>query len=345
MSLAKSIAEQLAQQAEAVCRHYLSSGYRYGNTWKAGDALNTKPKPRKGSLVVQLSDDRAGRWRDFNPAAPHAHGDLLDLIRYAKGYADLRDAMCEARRFLGSAALPPVQARSRATRGQERKDRKTGTQRAVGIFGRSKRLAGSQAEGYLFTRGITAAARYSALRAHPRLRYPIDPEKPEPQALSHYPALVAAVTDVNGNITGSQRTFLERGMPVKARVEEPRKSLGKLYGHAVWFDQPAETIVVGEGIETVLSVLEARPDLTGAATLAADNMPALIMPETVKHLLIARDNDTAGKAAAERLREAAEPKGINVIDLSPSRNDFNDDLRAFGPSGLAELLRNQIPNA
>ena len=177
----------------------------------------------------------------------------------------------------------------------------------------------------------------------PRLRYPIDPENPEPQALSHYPAMVAAVTDVHGNITGIQRTFLELGMPVKAQVEEPRKSLGSLYGQAVWLGKPAETVVIGEGIETVLSVLEARPDLSCAAVLAADNMPALILPETVKRLLIARDNDPAGKAAAEKLRDAAEPKGIDVVDLTPSRNDFNDDLRAFGPSGLANLLRNQIP--
>lgn len=345
MSLAASISQALAQQAETVCRHYLSSGYRYGDTWKAGDVLNTKPKPRKGSLVVQLSGDRAGRWRDFNPAAPRGHGDLLDLIQYAKGYADLRDAMGEARQFLGSTALPSVQPRSRASQGQEREDRKTGTQRAVGIFKRSKRIAGSQAEGYLFMRGIASADRYSALRVHPSLRYPIDPENPEPLALSHYPAMVAAVTDVHGNITGIQRTFLELGMPVKAKVEEPRKSLGSLYGQAVWLGKPAETVVIGEGIETVLSVLEARPDLSGAAALAADNMPALTLPEIVKRLLIARDNDPAGKAAAEKLRDAAELKGIDVVDLTPSRNDFNDDLRAFGPSGLAELLRDQIPSS
>lgn len=342
MSLAASTAQALAQQAEAVCRHYLSSGYRYGNIWKAGDVLNTKPKPRKGSLVVQLSGAHAGRWRDFNPAAPHGKGDLLDLIRYAKGYVDLRDAMSEARQFLGSASLPPVQAKPRISQGE---DRETGTQKAVGIFQRSKRLARSQAEGYLFMRGITKAAQYSALRAHPSLWYPIDPENPEPQALRHYPALVAAVTDVHGNITGIQRTFLERGMPVKAKIEEPRKSLGRLYGQAVWLGEPTETVVIGEGIETVLSVLEVRPDLPGAATLAADNMPALILPTIVKRLLVARDNDPAGKAAAQKLREAAEPKNIDVINLTPSRGDFNDDLRAFGQDGLAQALRSQIPNA
>lgn len=343
MSVAASIAQGLAEQAETVCRHYLSAGYRAGNLWKVGDARNTKPKPNGGSMTVVLSGERAGRWRDYNVAAEHDHGDLLDVIRHAMGFADLRDAMNEAKTFLGDAAIEPVQPRERERTSQDSGDRETKAERARGIFARCKPIAGSQAEGYLFMRGITCAKRYPSIRAHPRLHYPNDPENPDPLAATHYPALVTAISDVNGNTTGIQRTFLEPGFPGKAKVLEPRKALGNVYGHAVWFGKPAETAVIGEGIETVLSVLEACPDLVGAALLSGNNIAGLLIPPSIRRILFARDNDPAGHAVAQKLRDAAESKEIDVVTLAPSRNDFNDDLKAFGANGLAELLKNQMP--
>jgi hypothetical protein len=75
---AAELARRLAREAEAVCRHYLSSGRREGRYWLVGDADNTPGR----SLYVRLrgSDSgkgAAGKWTD---AATGEHGDLLDLI-------------------------------------------------------------------------------------------------------------------------------------------------------------------------------------------------------------------------------------------------------------------------
>jgi len=41
---ASELARRLARDAEAVCRHYLSSGRRQGRYWTVGDVRNT-PRP------------------------------------------------------------------------------------------------------------------------------------------------------------------------------------------------------------------------------------------------------------------------------------------------------------
>jgi hypothetical protein len=53
-SYAAEIACRLAQNAEAVCRHYLSNGRREGRYWTVGDVANTPGR----SLYVRLYMDR-----------------------------------------------------------------------------------------------------------------------------------------------------------------------------------------------------------------------------------------------------------------------------------------------
>src|ERR1700733_9467749 len=106
------IARRLAENAEAVCRHYLSNGRREGRYWLVGDVHNTPGR----SLYVRLSgsasgDGAAGRWTD---SATGEHGDLLDLIAAVRGLDSIGAALDEARRFLGlsrsvpSTRLPPA---------------------------------------------------------------------------------------------------------------------------------------------------------------------------------------------------------------------------------------------
>src|SRR5215467_11271846 len=92
------LARRLAEQAESVCRHYLSNGRRIGRYWTVGDVRN---RPGR-SMFVRLcgstsSKGAAGKWTD---AATGEHGDLLDVIQQACGFVDFRDAVAEARRFL-----------------------------------------------------------------------------------------------------------------------------------------------------------------------------------------------------------------------------------------------------
>ena len=56
MGPAADLARRLAQNAEAVCREYLSNGRREGNTWRVGDVDNTPGR----SLMVRLTGPDSG---------------------------------------------------------------------------------------------------------------------------------------------------------------------------------------------------------------------------------------------------------------------------------------------
>ncbi|WP_264802559.1 type IV secretory system conjugative DNA transfer family protein, partial [Acetobacter fabarum] len=110
---ATDLARRLAENAEAVCRHYLSAGRRHGNYWLVGDVHNTPGR----SLYVRLHGGpdgrgRAGKWTD---GATGQHGDLLDIIRESLGLLDFRDVADEARRFL---CLPQPVPRPASDRGR-----------------------------------------------------------------------------------------------------------------------------------------------------------------------------------------------------------------------------------
>ena len=65
-SQAAELAQRLARDAEAVCRHYLSNGRREGRYWLVGDVNNTPGR----SLFVRLKGPdsgkgAAGKWTEY----------------------------------------------------------------------------------------------------------------------------------------------------------------------------------------------------------------------------------------------------------------------------------------
>ena len=72
------------------------------------------------------------------------------------------------------------------------------------------------------------------------------------------------------------------------------------------FGHPADgaTLLVGEGIETVLSVVAAVPEFTAAAALSAGSLGAFAPPPGVARLVIARDNDPDGATGGRTPRPA-----------------------------------------
>ena len=321
-SPAAGIAAALAARAEDVCRRYLPNGRRLGRYWICGDLDGARGR----SLFVRLSGSgKPGGWTD---AATGQHGDLLDLIRYRSGAPTLRAALDEARAFL---ALPV----SPATASDAPYD---ATEAARRLWRRCRAVAGTHAERYLQARGLSRC-RFAALRFHPELRYR------EGSTVRRFPALVAAVTaspsDGNGGaITGVQRTWLDPRSPAKAGVASPRKALGRVYGLAVRFGLPSDgaALVVGEGIETVLSLVAAVPEITAAAALSAGSLGAFAPPPGLARLVVARDNDEDGALAAERLARRCARLGIAATVIVPVGNDFNDDLVDLGAAALRARL-------
>ena len=314
-SPAAGIAAALGLQAEAVCRRYLPHGRRQGRYWVAGDLDGARGR----SLFVRLRGPGVpGKWTD---AASGQHGDLLDLIRYRSGVPTLRAALDEARAFL---ALPV----SPATGASGDYD---ATEAARRLWRQCRAIGGTHAERYLRARGLLQC-RFAALRFHPELRYR------EGSSVRRFPALVAAVTGNDGAVLGVQRTWLDPRSPAKAGIATPRKALGRIFGHAVRFGTvPADglaSLVVGEGIETMLSLITAVPEIRAAAALSAGSLGAFAPPPGVARIVIARDNDPDGALAAVRLARRCARAGVAATIVVPVGNDFNDDILSLGAPAL-----------
>lgn len=332
---ASDLARRLADQAEAVCRHYLSKGRREGRYWLVGDIANTPGR----SLYVRLqgvdgSTGAAGKWTD---AATGDHGDLLDLIAANQRLINLRETLDEARRFLSLPRVEPVE------RNRREPPVPTGSLEAARrLIKIAKPILGTIAQTYLRQRGITDLRECDALRFHPHCWYRGDEDDPRDRARDAWPAMIAAVTDLDGSVTGAHRTWLDPSGHDKAPVSTPRRAMGHLLGHGVRFGRASDVMVAGEGIETVLSLRQVLTTLPMVAALSANHLSALILPPTLRRLYVARDKDPAGDRASETLTERAMAVGIDVLPLEPSMGDFNDDLQREGRAFLADRLRVQL---
>jgi hypothetical protein len=274
----------------------------------------------------------AGKWTD---AATGEHGDLLDVIRESCGLVDFHDVIGEARRFLSLARLQP----SPGCHTRKQPPAPTGSpESARRLFVVSHPIAGTIAEMYLRKRGITALHETRALRFHPRCYYRPDSDAPT----EVWPALIAAVTDLAGKITGAHRTWLDPSGRDKAPVNTPRRAMGHLLGHGVRFGVATDVLAAGEGLETMLSLRSALPALPMLAALSANHLAAILFPATLRRLYVARDRDPAGDLATVTLTERAQSAGIEALTLTPALGDFNEDLRQLGVEELRAALRTQL---
>jgi hypothetical protein len=194
------------------------------------------------------------------------------------------------------------------------------------LFAASRPLRGTLAETYLRSRGITVPLRFPALRFHPSCYYRADKDAP----LETWPALIAAVTDLSGNVTGVHRTWLARDGSDKAPLEDPRRAMGDLLGNAVRFGAVTDVLAAGEGIETMLSLKSLLPRMPMVAALSAAHLAALLLPASARRLYVAVDNGPAGEFAAARLTERARHADIKPRLLVPSDDDWNTEITALG---------------
>lgn len=319
----RQIAERLAQNAEAVCRHYLDNGRKSGRHWLVGDAMNSKGR----SMFVRLTGPTygpgaAGKWQD---AATGEHGDLLDIIALSLNITPA-EARQEALRFLSlpsSARKPaqqPVPPNSRPA--------------ARRLFAAAVPIINTPAETYLRqTRAITCSLNEPALRFHPRCYHLSDAGRIE------LPAIIAAITDNAGDITGVQRLYLAPCGLHKAAIEEPKRSLGDVLGNAIRIGKATDLLAVGEGLETMLSIRSLMPAMPVAACTSANHLAVFVPPSGLRRLYIAHDHGHAGVAAADKLAASATSLGIDVHPLTPpGDDDWNSALRRMAWADLTAAL-------
>jgi hypothetical protein len=332
---AHDLARRLARNAEAVCRHYLSNGRRSGRYWVVGDIMNTPGHSMYVRLLgPEYGKGAAGKWTD---AATTEHGDLLDIIAKQSGLSHFPDIAAEALRFLGS---PEADTQASSMRPDSPIDPSEHSESARRLFAMSQPILDTIAETYLRHRGITDLRWTESLRFHPNCYHRTETDADT--RTETWPAMIAAVTDNRGTITGVHRTWLDPSGHGKAPLETPRRAIGDLLGHGVRFGNADDIMAVGEGIETILSLRCAMPNMPMVAALSANHLGAFLFPESLRRIYVARDNDPAGDSAFAALAERAGQAEIEAISLMPALRDFNDDLQHLGLDELRAALRVQL---
>lgn len=322
----EQLKQRLADNAEAVCRHYLSSGRKSGSYWMVGDVQNNPG----ASLHVRLYATDARPAGKFTDEATGQHGDLLDIIAITMGLHAFADVLKEARAFLSEPARTarpardPVPSNSRPA--------------ANRLFAASKPIVGTLGEVYLRRRAITASLAIPALRFHPTC-YRREHDGAE---LSKWPAIIAAITTPMGELTGVQRTWLARDGSDKAPFEYPRKAMGDVLGASIQLGTGVGILAAGEGLETMLALRSLLPRLPMIATTSANHLSLITLPASLTRLYIAADNDPPGLAAASRLEARCAEARIDTLRLLPVLDDWNTDLRTLGRAEAFENACRQL---
>lgn len=265
---------------------------------------------------------RPGEWRGSCPVCGYAGGCVLNEGR--DGTPLLWCASCRDGAALGAILRGEGYHHTQPAAERDRVPAPSYGQReawARAMWGRGVPIAGTVAEAYLRSRGLGMVAS-DALRVLPAERHR--------ESGRILPALVAAVVDTAGTLRGVHRTWLRADGGGKADVDPPRKTLGNPTGCAVRLMAAADAVALAEGIETALSAARLF-SLPAWGCLSAGGLEAVRLPDVIRSVLIAADNDRngSGQRAADALaqRLLAEGRAVRIALPDTPGMDFNDLLR------------------
>jgi hypothetical protein len=287
-------------------------------------------RPRDAAEVAKAlgSAHRCGLWWRCRCPVHQSRGASLALSDGERGLilkcfagCDPRDILAELRRrgLIGDAAHDRHRPSPATTRPDERGDAAHRIAMAQRIWDTAQHARGTPVGHYLAGRRITIAPP-PALRWAPALRRPDGTNRP---------AMIARIDSIDGELMGIARTWLSRDLAGSWHRDD-RAMLGRAAGGAVRLAPAAETLMVGEGLETCLAAMQATAQPAWAA-LSTSGMVALILPPTVRSVVILADHDrngAGGRAAfAAGQRWLAEGRRVRIA-LPPERGtDFADVLQ------------------
>ena len=191
------------------------------------------------------------------------------------------------------------------------------TRRALTLWDHAGRAIGTHAEDYLKSRGlllpIPPSIRFSRALKHP--------------AGGSWPAMVALVTrGLDEKPVGIHRTFLDRDGASKSPAKPNRMMLGPCRGGAVRLGPVTDKLMVGEGIETCLAVMQVTGRPAWAA-LSTSGLRGLRLDKKIREVTVLADGDDPGESAAGECARRWEREGRKVRIARPPRGlDFNDLL-------------------
>lgn len=251
-----------------------------------------------------------------SPALHLATGERGQLLARCYAGCDFRDIVraIRERGFFMAVHLPEKRSAGaeRAPSGEDR------LRQALRIWRASGSVAGTLTARYLARRAVRAplplSIRHARALWHPWLK-------------RRLPAMVAALMHEAAGIVAIQRTWL-RPPGRKCGAEPERAMLGPAHGGAVRLRGGNGRLIVGEGIETTLSIrdLLAEPEDRIWAALSGSGMKSLVLPRVPGRLIIGADDDEPGIGAAMSLaiRAAREGWSVEIAELPGSGLDWND---------------------
>jgi putative DNA primase/helicase len=278
----------------------------------------------------QLTAALKGRWHgsygtaccpahdDRNPSLRIADGDTAILLKCFAGCETVAViAALRGRGLWREGGTAPVKQLRSAPKRRRDGDNARRSEIARTLWNQALPTAGTPVSAYLESRGITgdipATIRYM-------------PDAKHSDTGLFLPCMLAGVMRWPGDeVIAVHRTFLRLDGRGKAAVNSPKKMLGPVSGGAVRLAHHGSTLVIAEGIETGMTLLQ-ECGLPVWAALSAGGIVNLVLPDDVTEVVIATDNDDPGRAAADRAARNWVSQGRRVRIAKPpiEGQDFND---------------------
>lgn len=277
----------------------------------------------RGSLSLKVS---AGLWHDFETGVG---GDIITFIQRERGCSFLA-ALDHAIDFVAGLPQsgPKPQPRSAPQRNDDDGDQATRIARALAIWRESRAVAGTLAESYLASRGLTLPASASeVLRFNARC----------PWESGTRPALIGLITDIaTDEPCGIQRVALNAlgkkvGCKAMGRKTDGAVKLGPVAGNE---------LLIAEGLETTLSAAPLGFTLPAWSLIDSGNLAKFPVLPGIERLTVAVDHDPervvnghrkrAGQDAAAECRarwEAPPQRTVRTLMPKTEGHDLNDLLR------------------
>ena len=284
------------------------------------------PFHRERTPSFTVADDK----KFFHCFGCGAHGDVFAFLMLVENI-DFRTAVAKIAGGLG-ADMPEAPRIGGVSNINQLSDREArNRQLAWRLWTAAGDPRGTPVEKYLHHRGLE-------LPSMPVLRW-------APRCWNHetgreLPAMLARVDGHDGKFAAVHRTWLLPDGSGKAALREPKMSLAPLHGGAARLSPAAETLLIGEGLETTLAGMVAT-GLAAWAALSTSGLVALRLPLGVRTVIILADHDVsgAGQRAARTAaqRRLAEGRRVRIALPPQPDTDMADVLVGRAYTRIAEV--------
>jgi len=304
-------------------RHLLSSVVaRHTDLKRRGqrEMVGLCPFHQEKSPSFEVNDDKG----TYHCHGCGAGGDAITFLMRAEGHT-FRQAV----EILSGDTFATISEEDRAKRkADDEAAQRARISLARTIWSRSIPVRGTLGETYARARGIT-------IDLPPSIRFGSVPRffnMETGEVGREHPAVVCALQDVTGAITGVQNIYLRADGAGK--YESPtggraKLTFGVMVGSAIRLGPATDHVITCEGPEDGWTLLQEMPDRSVWIACGTSQLSRIQFPAEVSRVTIAGDNGEAGRRAAEEATAEYLRQGLATSEIFPDAGfkDWNDQLR------------------